>query len=384
MRGSGYTIAVLPGWRVVPADPLNTSQLAFPMDVPPPPNSPAAVMISPVFPPQFAAVYQTYMGLENPMVQAGAANSLGLMQVLAVAPLRQMTFNGAEALVREFDALSFAGQPVHLSAMLLRGPCSAMQTVVAVNPYFWTQWAGPALQFVSQVQLDGTQNTGSEIRSIVDPAHPQKVELQLMNEKSGQAAPVMTMPTEVNSKQVYQVVVQAGAVVHMGEIEGANVQVGRHNRMFTGGQQQSAAPEPEGSADESEGADTMSNFSNATFNNSGPSQQGDQNTMYAGAVDTKQLEALVGELRSQVEAAPLPPEIKQKVVAGPVAAMQAATKTQNPQPQLGDGLTSINQMLKSTAVAGDQLLSIAKTASSIASIAKLALPVVAPFLSGIL
>jgi hypothetical protein len=228
LNGLGYSVQMSPGFMATPPDPMTGGSFAWPPGSTPPPNSPALIWLLPIMPFQLQGLRQHYLDFDNPMVANFNAQTLGLMSVLRIAPLRQTTLNGASALIREFDALSMNGQPVRMSAMLLQGPTSAVQCVVGINLYLWVQFAGPALQFVGKIQLNGTFAAPGEVRSVIDKKHLSRVEMQLVNADHS-VAPIMTLPTTVEGSQVFQIHVEAGGTLTFGNVKGTNVQIGDHN-----------------------------------------------------------------------------------------------------------------------------------------------------------
>jgi hypothetical protein len=184
-------------------------------------------------PPYLPGLVQHYYNFDNPMVAAYNAQSLGLMSVTRITPLRQTTLNGVTTLVREFDALSMDGTPIRMSAMLLQGPSSAVQCVVGISLYRWVEFAGPTLQFVANLQLDGTSTTPGEVRTLIDKNNLNHVEMQLVNADTSAVAPIMSLPTTVGQSQVFEIHVETGGSISFGDVKGTNVQIGDHNIVHT-------------------------------------------------------------------------------------------------------------------------------------------------------
>jgi hypothetical protein len=222
-----------PGFMSTPPDPMSGGTFAWPPGSTPPPNSPALIWVLPVMPPYLPGLVQHYYNFDNPMVAAYNAQSLGLLSVLRITPLRQTTLNGVMTLVREFDALSINGQPIRMSAMLLQGPSSAVQCVVGISLYRWVEFAGSTLQFVANLQLDGTYAAPGEVRTLIDKNNLNHVEMQLVNADSSVVAPIMSLPTTVGQSQVFQIHIEAGGSISFGDVKGTNVQIGDHNSVHT-------------------------------------------------------------------------------------------------------------------------------------------------------
>lgn len=228
LSGPGFSVELPPGFGAMPPNPMNGSCFAWPPGSWGPVNSPALVWLLPLLPFQVAGLQQHYRNFDNPWVAMQNAQSLGLASVLAVAPIRETSLNGASALIREFDALSMNGQPVRMSAMLLCGPSSSVQCIVGINLYRWVEFAGPTLQFVSKLQLTGVAAARGEVRTVIDRQDLSRVEMQVVN-PDRTVAPIMSMPTSVGGTQVFHIHVEAGGAIKFGDVQGTNVQFGDHN-----------------------------------------------------------------------------------------------------------------------------------------------------------
>ncbi|WP_348268218.1 hypothetical protein P8936_03060 [Edaphobacter paludis] len=233
LNGYGYSVQMPPGFTSTPPDPMSGGVFAWPPGSTPPPNSPALIWILPVMPPYLPGLVQHYYNFDNPMVAAYNARSLGLQSVLRITPLRQTTLNGVMTLVREFDALSMDGHPIRMSAMLLQGPTSAVQCVVGISLYRWVEFAGSTLQFVANLQLNGTSAVPGEVRTLIDKNNLNHVEMQLVNADSSVVTPIMSLPTTVGQSQIFEIHVEAGGSLSFGDVKGTNVQIGDHNIVHT-------------------------------------------------------------------------------------------------------------------------------------------------------
>jgi len=162
----------------------------------------ALIWITPVAPPAFAMLLQTYYNFDNPMVALSNAYGLGLINVLQVAPLRQSVMNGASAYIREFDAVNQNGQPTRMTAILLQGPSSGLQVMIGINLYQWAQFAGPALQFVAGIQLAGTLQGPGAVRASMDHEKAPDVKFEVVS-NDGSATQIVTLPaTDENGQSV--------------------------------------------------------------------------------------------------------------------------------------------------------------------------------------
>lgn len=230
LTGYGYSVQMPPGFMYTPPDPMTGGSFAWPAGSTPPPSSPALIWLLPIMPAYLPGLIQHYYSFDNPMVATFNVQSLGLMSVTRIAPLRQTTLNGASALVREFDAMSMDAAPIRMSAMLLQGPYSALQCIVGINLYRWVEFAGSTLQFVANVQMNGTYANPGEVRTLIDKNNLNHVEMQVVNADRSEVAPIMNLPTRVGEAQVFEIHVQAGGTISFGDVKGTNVQFGDHNR----------------------------------------------------------------------------------------------------------------------------------------------------------
>lgn len=239
VNGHGFSVSMPHGFVAMPTDPITGGYIAWPLGSTPPPNSPALIWLIPVLPMAIHGLLQHYYQFDNPMVAMANAQSLGLMNVLRVAPLRQSNVNGVTAHIREFDAVSMNGQPVRMTALLLLGPMSAAQCIVGVNLYRWVEFAGPTLQFVANIRLAGTTGSPAKVRSVIDRNDLNRVEMQLVNADNS-VAPMMNLPTNVQGQQVFHIHVEAGGSIKFGNVEGTNIQFGDHNIQREAGEDQLA------------------------------------------------------------------------------------------------------------------------------------------------
>ncbi|MDW5267941.1 MULTISPECIES: hypothetical protein [Acidobacteriaceae] len=233
LNGYGYSVQMPLGFMSMPPDPMSGGIFAWPPGSTPPPNSPALIWILPVMPPYLPGLVQHYYNFDNPMVAAYNAQSLGLLSVLRITPLRQTSLNGVTTLVREFDALSMDGNSIRMSAMLLQGPFSAVQCVVGISLCRWVEFAGSTLQFIANLQLNGTSAAPGEVRTLIDKNNLNHVEMQLVNADSSVVTPIMTLPTTVGQSQIFEIHVAAGGSLSFGDVKGTNVQIGDHNIVHT-------------------------------------------------------------------------------------------------------------------------------------------------------
>jgi len=229
LSGYGYTVRMPPGFMSTPLDPMSGGCFAWPMGSTPPTRSPALVWLLPIMPAYLPGLIQHYYNFDNPMIANFNAQSLGLMNVTRIAPLRQTTLNGASTLIREFDAMSIDGQPIRMSAMLLQGPYSALQCIVGVNMYRWAEFTGATLQFVANLQMNGTNATPGEVRTLIDKNNLNHVQMQVVNADQSQVASIMNLPTVVGGTTVYQINVLGNGNLAFGDVKGTNVQMGNHN-----------------------------------------------------------------------------------------------------------------------------------------------------------
>lgn len=233
LNGYGYSVQMPPGFMSMPSDPISGGSIAWPAGSTPPPYSPALIWLQPIMPFQLPVLLQNYYNFDNPMIATFNAQSLGLMSVLRITPLRQTTLNGVTTLVREFDALSINGEPKRMSAMLLQGPNSALQCIVGISIFRWVEFAGSTLQFVANIQMSGTSAPPGEVRTMIDKNNLNRVEMQLVNANSSVVTPIMSLPTAVGDTKIFEIHVAAGGSISFGDVKGTNVQIGDHNIVRT-------------------------------------------------------------------------------------------------------------------------------------------------------
>jgi hypothetical protein len=200
LSGYGYTAPLPPGFNAIPVDAFG-AYCVIPPGSNPPPMSMAMILINPVPPQAFPVLLQTYYTFDNPMVALSNAYSLGLVNILQVAPLRQSNMNGATAHIREFDAVSMSGQPTRMTAILLQGQTSSVQAVIGINLYCWAQFAASTLQFVAGIQLAGTSQGPGEVRAFMQHEQASDVNLQIVG-KDKSVTDVMTVPAQFEGKTV--------------------------------------------------------------------------------------------------------------------------------------------------------------------------------------
>jgi len=229
LNGYGYSVQMPPGFMSTPLDPMSGGCFAWPLGSTPPPNSPALVWLLPIMPAYLPGLIQHYYNFDNPMIANFNAQSLGLMSVTRIAPLREINLNGSRTLVREFDAMSIDGQPIRMSAMLLQGPYSVLQCIVGVNMYRWAEFTGATLQFVANLQMNGTNAVPVQVRTMIDKNNLNNVEMQLVQDGSSEIASIMKLPTVVGGTTVYQINVLGNGNVAFGDVKGTKVQIGDHN-----------------------------------------------------------------------------------------------------------------------------------------------------------
>jgi hypothetical protein len=238
LNGYGYTAALPPGFNAVPLDAFGGCYILPPGSTPPP-FSMALIWLSPIFPAAFPMLLQTYFNFDNPMVALSNAYGLGLSNILQILPLRQSQMNGAQAYIREFDALSISGQPKRMTAILLQGPASAVQVIIGIDLYQWAQFGQSTFQFVAGIQLTGTAPASGTVRAVMNHAQSANVELQVVDAKNC-VTPVMTVPAQ--DEQGRKIVHNFYGPVHFGNdfskatFSGDNL-IGDHNSQNNRGNQ---------------------------------------------------------------------------------------------------------------------------------------------------
>ncbi|HLH36631.1 MAG TPA: hypothetical protein VKX41_18310 [Alloacidobacterium sp.] len=257
IRGVNFTAVLPAGFTVVPPNPLMqySAMMAQMRGIPQPlsmfmllpPGSqltqftPAIVMVEEIDPGTSQIVHMALQNLESPDVAWGLAQSLQVQYVFNFAPLRQIPLQAGMAIGREFDAI---GPPpfnvaIHTLILLAQGPASTVKVMVMVQTQRWSEFLAPCLQFVGGINVSGGTSMPVAVVAVADPNRPDQMQLNIINPKTQQQTPVMSVPAGA----VYNVTIHMtdNSVKVNGSIQGAGIAVGQHSLASTAARAESGA-----------------------------------------------------------------------------------------------------------------------------------------------
>jgi hypothetical protein len=213
-------------WAAMAGMPAPLSMFVFlPAGMPPPPHGAAYVAIEEL-PPLIAQQLLFNMhNLHDPGVAMMGAQSLRVAQIVASAPVRSVKFPGGEAMVREIDAVGFSGMPVRFGIYLLQGPSISVKVLLGTLQHRWMEFLPLCLRLIGSINLTGGEPHRPEVLAIVDPQHPEQVELNFVDPASRQRVPVTAVPNQgVNGQPAIQIIKQQ--IVVNGSVTGQNIALG--------------------------------------------------------------------------------------------------------------------------------------------------------------
>jgi len=234
IAGPGYSVQVPPGFTFAGGMPaMGVYRLMPPgvsqFDVE------ALLQIRPVQAFDLQALLQHLYTFDNPIVAQMNAANLGLCQVLGVLPIRQMPMPQGQTTIREFDAMNPLGMQLRVMVLVMVGPQSAVEIVVMMNLYRWTEFVGPCLQFVGQIDLQGVSpQQPAQLQAVVDQNQKNQIEYQLVRPDHA-PVPLTALPTCVGGT----VIIHVDTLIQTGNINGTGIAVGTHS---TATVKQDAAP----------------------------------------------------------------------------------------------------------------------------------------------
>lgn len=223
LRGPGYWAHIPPGFTVMPLNPMGT-YLLVPPGSQPPPFSTGLVMIEPVHPMNVNALLYNLYNLENPYVALMNAQSLGLANIMGMAPARQTMLPSGTTHIREFDAATFSSQPVRVMVLVIVGDQATVKVVILLSLYYWAQFIGPCLQLVSGLSLSDTPPTPARLQAVVDEKHRDQIEYRVVT-KDNQEFPVTALPTVVGNLTIINI----DESIKAGNVNGTGIVIGRHS-----------------------------------------------------------------------------------------------------------------------------------------------------------
>ncbi|MGC1299296.1 MAG: hypothetical protein WA869_30090 [Alloacidobacterium sp.] len=257
IRGANFTATLPDGFTVVPPNPMMqySMMMAQAQGIPQPLSmyfllppgvvlsqfTPAMVGVEEIDPMTSQVVLMGLQNLESPDVAWGLAQSLQAQYVYNFAPMRQIPLQSGMAIGREFDAV---GPPpfnvaLHMLILLIQGIRSTVKVMVMVQTQRWSEFLAPCLQFVGGINVSGGISAPASVVALADPNRPDQVQLNIVNPKTNQQMPIMSVPTGA----VYNVTIHMDdhSTTVNGSIQGAGIAVGAHSLSSTAVRAESGA-----------------------------------------------------------------------------------------------------------------------------------------------
>jgi hypothetical protein len=221
LTGPAYTLALPPGFTVVESMPLLGVYRLLP-----PGSTPfdrqAQVQIRAVQLFELGPLLQNVYAFENPMVAQSNASGLGIMSVTGMQPVRKEQFPQGKGHIREFEGITMMGFPVRVMEVVIEGPQAAVELLVMMNLFRWTEFAAPCLSLVTQLTLAGAPSPQAQLQAVVDEQRKDQVEYQIVTQD--QTVPLTALPTNVQGMTV----INYGTIVETGNINGTGIAIGSH------------------------------------------------------------------------------------------------------------------------------------------------------------
>lgn len=222
LAGPGYTLVLPPGFTVVESmPPLGVYRVLPPGSTPF--DREAQVQIRSVQPFELQPLLQNVYSFENPMVMQSNAAGLGIMTVTGMLPVRQEQFPQGRGHIREFEGITMMNFPVRVMEVVIEGPQAAVEMLVMMNLYRWTEFAGPCLSLIAQLTLAGAAPSQAQVQAVMDEDRQDQVEYQIIS-PGQQPVPLTALPTSVRGVTV----INYGTIVETGDINGTGIAIGSH------------------------------------------------------------------------------------------------------------------------------------------------------------
>ena len=223
LTGPGYSVLLPDNFNVLNGDPYSGTYWLLPpgsnvIDIP------AIVQIRPVHPIELPPLLQNLYQLDNPYVFMINAPNLGLANVTAMQPVRQLQLGEGAAHIREFDAITIRGFPVRVMVLIIQGAIGAVEVIITVNLYRWVEFIESCLEFVGGINLSGKTPSTSLVQAVIDKKHKEQVEYHLIN-PDRTTTPFTSLPTTVGNT----IIVNIDNSIKAGNISGTGVVVGNHS-----------------------------------------------------------------------------------------------------------------------------------------------------------
>jgi len=222
LAGPGYTLALAPGFTIAESMPAMGIYRILPPGSAPF-DRPAQVQIRAVPPFELGTLLQNVYGADNPMVAQMNAVNLGMVSVTGMLPVRQVQLPQGIGHIREFEGLTIVGLPVRVTEIVIVGQQAAVELVVMMNLFRWTEFAAPCLSLIAQLTLAGTAPAPARLQALMDQNRQDQVEYQMVT-PGQQPVPLTALPTSVQGMTV----INYGTIVETGNINGTGIAIGSH------------------------------------------------------------------------------------------------------------------------------------------------------------
>jgi len=220
--GPGYSLALAPGFTVAESMPAMGIYRILPPGSAPW-DRPAQVQIRAVPPVELGLLLQNVYGVDNPMVAQMNAANLGMVSVTGMLPVRQVQLPQGVGHIREFEGLTVMGLPVRVMEIVIVSQQAAVELVVMMNLFRWTEFAGPCLSLIAQLALAGAAPAPARLQALIDQNRRDQVEYQMVT-PGQQPVPLTALPTSVQGITV----INYGTIVETGNINGTGIAIGSH------------------------------------------------------------------------------------------------------------------------------------------------------------
>lgn len=222
LAGPGYTLELAPGFTLAESAPaMGMYRLLPPGSLPN--DRPAQVQIRAVPPFELGSLLANVYGFANPMVAQASAAGLGLVSITGFLPARQVALPQGVGHVLEFDALTFMGLPVRVLEIVIVGQQAAVELVIMMNLFRWTEFAAPCLSLIGRVTLAGAPPPVASVQAVVDRNRQDQVEFRMVTGDQ-RSVPLTALPTTVQGTTV----INFGTIVETGNINGTGIAIGSH------------------------------------------------------------------------------------------------------------------------------------------------------------
>ena len=222
LTGPGYTLALPPGFTVVESMPAMGVYRLLPPGATPFDRE-AQVQIRAVQPFELQPLLQNVYAFENPMVMQSNAAGLGIMNVTGMMPVRQEQFPQGKGHIREFEGITMMGFPVRVMEVVIEGTQAAVELLVMMNLYRWTEFAAPCLSLIAQLTLAGSPAPQAQVQAVVDEQRQDQIEYQMVS-PGRQPVPLTALPTNVGGTTIIHI----DTLVETGDINGTGIAIGSH------------------------------------------------------------------------------------------------------------------------------------------------------------